>query len=56
MQNVFCFQPPGGCEYLDDGCNELFQETVFEQGRPVMMDEVDQQAFDMGAILILSQQ
>lgn len=40
--------------YLDDGGNELFQEVVAQQRRPVMVDEVDQQALNVGAILILS--
>lgn len=41
--------------YLDDGCNELFQKVMAEQWRPVVMDEVDHQALNVGAILILSQ-
>lgn len=41
--------------YLDDGCNELFQKAMAEQWRPVVMDKVDHQALNVGAILILSQ-
>lgn len=41
------------CIYLDDGGDELFQEIVAQQRWPVMMDEVDQQALNVGAILIL---
>lgn len=40
--------------YLDDGSDELFQEVVAQQRWPIMMDEVDQQALNVGAILILS--
>lgn len=45
------------CEvsYLDDGGDELLQEVVAQQGWPVMVDEVDQQSLNVGAILILSQ-
>lgn len=39
--------------YFDNGCDELLQEGVFQQGRPVVMEEVDEQTFDMGAVLIL---
>lgn len=39
--------------YLDDGCDELLQECVLEQGGPVVVEEVDEQAFDVGAVLIL---
>ena len=42
-----------GC-YLDDGRDELLQEGVLQQRRPVVVEEVDQQPFDMGAVLILS--
>lgn len=43
------------CEsYLNDGRDELLQEGVFEQGWPVVMEEIDEQTLDMGAILILS--
>lgn len=42
--------------YLDDGGDELFQEVVAQQRRPVMVDEVDQKALDVGAILILPKQ
>ena len=44
-----------GVSYLDDGGDELLQEGVFEQRRPVVVEEVDEQAFDVGAILILEQ-
>ena len=39
--------------YLDDGCNELLQEVMSQQRWPVMVNEIDQQAFNVGAILIL---
>lgn len=39
--------------YLDDGGDELFQEIVAQQWWPVMMDEVNQQALNVGTILIL---
>lgn len=42
--------------YFDNGSDEFLQECVFQQGRPVMVEEVDEQAFDMGAVLILGQQ
>ena len=42
-----------GC-YLDDGRDELLQEGVLQQRRPVVVEEVDQQPFDMGAVSILS--
>lgn len=45
----------GETAYLDDGGNELFQEVVSQQRRPVMVDEVDEQALNVGAILILVQ-
>ena len=38
---------------LDDGCDELFDEVVFEQSRPVVVDEVDEETFDVRAVLIL---
>lgn len=38
---------------LDDGCDELLQECVFEQRRPVVVEEVDEKTFDVGAVLIL---
>ena len=40
---------------LDDGGDELFQKVVAQQGWPVIVDEVDQQTLNVGAILILSQ-
>lgn len=42
-----------GVRYLDDGCDELLQERVFEQRRPVVVEEVDEEPFDVGAVLIL---
>lgn len=41
--------------YLDDGCDELLQERVFQERRPVVMEKVDEKSFDVGAILILVQ-
>ena len=46
-----CGGPEG--PHLDDGRDELLQEGVPEEGRPVVVEEVDQQTFDVGAILIL---
>jgi hypothetical protein len=41
-----------GC--LDDRSHELLQETwVLHQRWPEMMDEINQQAFDVRAIMIL---
>lgn len=39
--------------YLDDGGDELFQEVVTQQRRPVMVDEVDEEPFNVRAILVL---
>lgn len=39
--------------YLDDGCDELLQECVFEQRRPVVVEKVDEKSFDVGAVLVL---
>lgn len=39
--------------YFDDRCDELLQECVFQEGRPVVVEEVDEQTFDVGAVLIL---
>lgn len=44
-----------GGPYLDDGCDELLQEGVLQQRRPVVMEEVDEKPFDVGAVLILVQ-
>lgn len=39
--------------YLYDGSNKFLQEIVSQKRRPVVMDEVNQQTFDMRSILIL---
>ena len=39
--------------YLDDGRDELFEEVNLEKVRPVVMDEVDDEAFDVRSVLIL---
>ena len=39
---------------LNDWCDEFLQEAVLQQSRPVMVDEVYQQTFDMWAVLVLS--
>ncbi len=39
--------------YLDNGCDKLLQKFVFEQVGPVMVDEVDEETFDVGPILVL---
>ena len=36
---------------LDDGRDELLQERLAQQRRPVVVDEVDQQALDVRAVL-----
>ena len=39
---------------LHDGCDELLQKSInFEQGGPEVMQEIDEQAFDVTAIVIL---
>lgn len=40
--------------YLDDGGDELLQEVVAQQWGPVVVDEVDKQPLDVGAIQVLS--
>lgn len=40
-------------QYFDNRCDELLQECVFQQGRPVVVEEVDEKSFDVGAVLIL---
>lgn len=54
MLNVFFALDYLKLAYLDDGSDELLQEVMAQQRRPVMVDEVDEQTFDVGAILILS--
>ena len=39
--------------YLDDRCDEFFEEAMFEKTGPVVVDEVDEQPFDMRSVLIL---
>lgn len=39
--------------HLNDRSNEFLQKSVFQKRRPVMVYEVNQQAFDVRAILIL---
>ena len=38
---------------LDKRCDELLDEIPLEQAGPVGVDEVDDQALDVGAILVL---
>ena len=38
---------------LDDGSDELLHEIIFEQVRPVVVDKVDDEALDVGAVLVL---
>ena len=40
-------------EHLYNGRNELFQEAELEQIRPLMMNKVYDQAFDVRAVVIL---
>lgn len=39
--------------YFDNGSDELLQECVLQQGGPVVVEEVDEQTFDVGSVLIL---
>ena len=39
--------------YLDDRRDELDYKVVFQEIRPVRVEEVDDEAFDVRAILIL---
>ena len=41
--------------YFHNRRDKLLQECVFQQGWPVVVEKVDEQTFDMGAILILRQ-
>ena len=38
---------------LDNGRDELLQEGELQEGRPVVVDEVDEQALDVGPVLVL---
>ena len=38
---------------LDERSYEFFEEVLFEQIRPIVMNEVDEKSFDMWSILIL---
>ena len=38
---------------LDDGSDELLNKVILEQVRPVVVDKVDDKAFDVGAVLVL---
>ncbi len=39
--------------YLDNGRDEFLREVVLYEVGPVVMDKVDDEALDMGAILVL---
>ena len=39
--------------YLDDGCDELLEEAVFQKVGPVVVDEVDEETFNVRPVLIL---
>lgn len=41
--------------HFDDGRDKFLQERVFQEGRPVVVEEVDEKSFDVGTILILEQ-
>lgn len=44
----------GALAYLDDWSDELFKEPInFQETRPEVMNEVDDQTLDVGAIVIL---
>ena len=38
---------------LDDRSDKLFQEAVIKQGGPVGVNEIDEQTFDVRAVLVL---
>ena len=38
---------------LDDGRDELLEEGELEEGGPVVVDEVDEEPLDVGAVLVL---
>lgn len=48
-----CVTACASLSYFDNGRDELLQECVFQQGRPVVVEEVDKKTFDVGAVLIL---
>lgn len=39
--------------YFHNGCDELLKEGVFEKGRPVVVEEVDEKTFNVRTVLIL---
>ena len=39
--------------YLDDGCDELLHKAMSNESGPVVMEEVDDESLDVGAILVL---
>ena len=45
--------PPAGATHLDDGRDELLEEVGLQQVRPVVVEEVDEQALDVRAVLVL---
>ena len=40
-------------QHLDDGCDELLNKVVAQEVWPVVVDKVDDEAFDVGAVLVL---
>jgi len=42
-----------GARHLHDGRDELLEEVLADERRPVVLDEVDQQALDVRAVLVL---
>lgn len=41
------------CSYFDKRGDELLQERVLQKGRPVVVEEVDEQTLNVRAVLIL---
>lgn len=43
-------------EGFDDGGDKLFHKAVMDKGGPAVVDEVDDQPFNVAAILVLKQE
>lgn len=51
--NILVLYTDSGGSYFDDRGDELFQKRVLQKGGPVMVEEVDEKALDVRAVLIL---
>lgn len=40
--------------YLYNRSNEFFKKAMLQKGWPIVMNKIDQQAFNVGSILILN--